>query len=71
MPLKTLSKDDVNNLEWLPQNVEEVLQSDEKDKWRKVIENELEQLWEKGTWQLEELLKGREAAECKWVLRSC
>ena len=44
MPLKTLSEDDLNNSEQLPQNVKEALQSDEKDEWRKSIENELEQL---------------------------
>ena len=31
------------------------------------LKNELEQLWEKGTWQLEELLEGREAVGCEWV----
>ena len=44
MPLETLSEYDLNNPEWLPQTVEEALKSDEKDKWRKAIDDELEQL---------------------------
>ena len=43
-PLETLSEHDLNNPEWLPQTVEEALKSDEKDKWRKAIDDELEQL---------------------------
>ena len=66
-PLKTLSEHDLNNLEWLPQTVEEALKSNKKDKWRKAIDDKLEQLWEKGTWWLEELPEGREAVGCKWV----
>ena len=65
MPLKTLSEHDPNNPEWLPQTVKEALKSNEKNKWRKAIDDELEQLWEKGTWQLEELPEGREAVGCK------
>ena len=65
--LKTLSEHDLNNPEWLPQTVKEALKSDEKNKWRKAIDDELEQLWEKSTWQLEELPKEREAVGCKWV----
>ena len=66
-PLETLSEHDPNTPEWLPQTVEEALKSDEKDKWRKAIDDELEQLREKGTWRLEELPEGREAVGCKWV----
>ena len=58
--LETLSRHDPNNLEWLPHTVEEALKSDEKAEWRKAINDELEQLQEKGTWWLEELLDGRE-----------
>ena len=43
------------------------MESDEKAKWRKAINDELGQLHKKGTWQLEELLDGREAVGCKWV----
>ena len=48
--LKTLSEHDPNNPEWLPQTVEEALESNEKAEWRKAINDELEQLHEKGTW---------------------
>ena len=65
--LETLSKHDPNNPEWLPQTVKEALESNEKAKWRKAINDELEQLCEKGTWQLEQLPVGREAVGCKWV----
>ena len=66
-PLETLSEHDLNNPEWLPQTVKEALNSDERDKWRKAIDDELEQLQEKGTWRLEELPEGREAVGCKWI----
>ena len=70
LPLKHFSKPsehDPNNLEWLPQTVKEALESDEKAEWRKAINDELEQLHEKSTWQLEPLPVGREAVGCKWV----
>ena len=43
------------------------MESDEKAEWRKAIDDELEQLQEKGTWKSEELPDGREAVGCKWV----
>ena len=48
--LETLSEHDPNNPEWLPQTVEEALESNKKAKWRKAINDALEQLREKGTW---------------------
>ena len=53
--------------EWLPRSVEEALKSDEHIEWEKAINEELNQLKEKGTWRLENLPDDREAVGCKWV----
>lgn len=53
--------------EWLPQTCEEAIKCDEGPEWEKAIDEEYNQLIERGTWHLEELPIGREAVGCKWV----
>ena len=55
------------NPEWLPQTCEEAIKCDEGSGWEKAIDEEYNQLIERGTLHLEELLIDREAVECKWV----
>ena len=50
-----------------PKTVKEAVDSDEGEKWRKAMEEELETLKTMGTWTLQDLPKDRKAIGCKWV----
>ena len=65
--VEKLEQRDPGDPEWLPRSVKEALKSDECIEWEKAINEELNQLKEKGTWRLENLPDDREAVGCKWV----
>jgi Reverse transcriptase (RNA-dependent DNA polymerase) len=62
-----LSRQSLEDPEWLPQTCEEAMKCDEGPEWEKAIDEEYNQLIERGTWHLEQLPIGREAIGCKWV----
>jgi hypothetical protein len=62
-----LTRQNPEDPEWLPQTREEAIKCDEGSEWEKAIDEEYNQLIERGTWHLEELPIGREAIGCKWV----
>ena len=47
--------------------VKEVIESEEEDKWKKAMDDEVETLNKMGTWTMEELLEDRKAIGSKWV----
>jgi len=51
----------------LPRSVEEVLKGKEVEMWKEAIEEELRNHTVMGTWQLEDLTKGREVIGNHWV----
>ena len=44
-----------------------MITSEEGEKWKKAMEEEMENLKKMGTWTLKELLDDQKAIGCKWV----
>ena len=51
-----------------PNTIKEALSSPNKNKWRNVLEDEMESVKENQVWKLVELLKRRKTIRNKWVL---
>jgi len=50
-----------------PTTIEDALNGEEGDQWKKAIDEELGTLKKMGTWELAELPEGRKPIGCKWV----
>src|SRR6266508_4358749 len=55
------------NEEDLPKNYEEVIEGDEREKWKAAMDEEIGTLGKMGTWKLEDLPTDRNPVGCKWV----
>ena len=53
--------------EGIPQTFLEANSSPEKEKWKKVMDEEMQSLVKNHTWKLAKLPKGKKAIGCKWV----
>ena len=52
----------------IPITVEDALNGEEADQWKKAVNEELGTLKKMGTWELAKLPEGRKPIGCKWVL---
>jgi hypothetical protein len=50
-----------------PKTIEEALNGEEGDQWKKAIDEEMATLKKMGTWELADLPEGRKPIGCKWV----
>ena len=50
-----------------PATIEEALNGEEGDQWKKAIDEEMATLKNMGTWELADLPEGRKPIGCKWV----
>ncbi len=55
------------NEEDLPKNYEDAMRSDEGEKWKMAMDEEIETLGKMGTWRLEELSTDRKPVGSRWV----
>ncbi|KAM1373507.1 hypothetical protein ACFX2I_024202 [Malus domestica] len=51
----------------IPSNFEEAIESEEKEKWCNVMDDEMNSLLKNKTWKLAKLPKGKKTIGCKWV----
>jgi transposase InsO family protein len=51
----------------IPITIEDALNGEEADQWKKAIDEELDTLKKMGTWELADLPEGRKPIGCKWV----
>ena len=51
----------------IPITVEDALNGEEADQWKKAVDEELGTLKKMGTWELAKLPEGRKPIGCKWV----
>ncbi|KAE8654946.1 hypothetical protein F3Y22_tig00117034pilonHSYRG00285 [Hibiscus syriacus] len=52
----------------IPITYQEAIQSLESDKWKSVMDEEMQSLQKNNTWKLAQLPKGKRAIGCKWVI---
>ena len=57
----------ISDRDGLPETLEDVMQTEEKEHWKGTVEAELNSLGKMGTWKIEDLPVGREAIGCHWV----
>ena len=50
-----------------PTTIEEALYGEEREQWKKAIDEEMATLKKMGTWELADLPEGRKPIGCKWV----
>lgn len=55
--------------ETCPMTVEEAIQTNEREEWKKAMDNEIKSHMENNSWSLEVLPKDRKSIKCKWVFK--